>query len=52
MTKVFMIIEKHKAFLVMMLPCRFIAVREMSGRNKIPQGQGIVRELYRVSGKF
>ena len=30
----------------------FIAVREMSGRNKISQGQGIVREFYRVSGKF
>ena len=30
----------------------FIAVREMSGRNKISQGQGIVREFYKVSGKF
>ena len=30
----------------------FIAVREMSGRNKISQGQGIVREYYKVSGKF
>ena len=30
----------------------FIAVREMSGRNKNFQGQGIVREFYRVSGKF
>ena len=30
----------------------FIAVREMSGRNKISQGQGIVREFYTVSGKF
>ena len=30
----------------------FIAVREMSGRNRISQGQGIVREFYRVSGKF
>ena len=29
-----------------------IAVREMSGRNKISQGQGIVREFYKVSGKF
>ena len=30
----------------------FIAVREMSGRNKISQGQGIVREFYQLSGKF
>ena len=30
----------------------FIAVREMSGRNIISQGQGIVREFYKVSGKF
>ena len=30
----------------------FIAVREISGRNKISQGQGIVREFYRESGKF
>ena len=30
----------------------FIAVREMSGRNKISQGQGIVREFCKVSGKF
>ena len=30
----------------------FIAVREMSGRNKISQGQGIVREFCEVSGKF
>ena len=30
----------------------FIAVREMSGRNKISQGEGIVREFYKVSGKF
>ena len=30
----------------------FIAVREMSGRNKFYQGQGIVREFYQVSGKF
>ena len=30
----------------------FIAVREMSERNKISQGQGIVREFYQVSGKF
>ena len=30
----------------------FIAIREISGRNKISQGQGIVREFYRVSGKF
>ena len=33
-------------------PAGFIAVREMSGRNKISQGQEIVREFYRVSGKF
>ena len=33
-------------------PPGFIAVREMSGRNKISQGQGNVREFYRVSGKF
>ena len=30
----------------------FIAVREMSGRSKISQGQGIVREFYKVSEKF
>ena len=30
----------------------FIAIREMSGRNKISQGQGIVMEFYKVSGKF
>ena len=30
----------------------FIAVREMSGRNKISQDQGIVREFYQLSGKF
>ena len=30
----------------------FIAVREMSGRNKISQGQGIVREFCKVSGKI
>ena len=34
------------------LSAGFIAVREMSGRNKISQGQGIVREFYKVSGKF
>ena len=30
----------------------FIAVREMSVRNKNFQGQGIVMEFYKVSGKF
>ena len=29
-------------------PAGFIAIREMSGRNKISQGQGIVREFYSV----
>ena len=33
-------------------PVGFIAVREMSVRNKNFQGQGIVREFYKVSGKF
>ena len=33
------------------IPAGFIRVREMSGKFKFFQGQGIVREFYVVSGK-
>ena len=34
------------------LPTGFIRVREMSGKFKIFQGQGIVREFHNLSGKI
>ena len=33
-------------------PAGFIRVREMSGKFKIFQGQGIVREFHNLSGKI
>ena len=33
------------------MPSGFIRVREMSGKSKCFQGQGLVREFYVVSGK-
>ena len=41
-----------KVFEDMCIATGFIRVREMSGKLKIFQGQGIVREFHNLSGKI
>ena len=38
--------------MLIVVPPGFIRVREMSGKFKIFQGQGIVREFHNLSGKI
>ena len=46
-----LVLRGAKAKFLRRKPTGFIHVREMSGKFKFFQGQGIVREFYVVSGK-